>query len=504
MNSTKDKNLTLSKEQWRAANKLLLCQYLILFVLYFSDMLVMGATEGFSLKVTLFIITNIICAIISILAYKPYGDSVMGLRIWAVFGTLPYMLLIFNGTNTLYPDLSLIIITYLIFFNKERFNLVAMVLIVLHIVKVLYWILFSGEPLKEVLIESSSEILFVLLILFSASQAIKNLQAIINSNYAIIEDNAKKSELVATSVQEIVDGVSAKTITLDQAVTTIQNQITKNTQAMSDIAQNSQATADAISTQNRMTQEIQTQIQLMKTQSETVSLATNQISTAIENGFALVDNLNMDTTLVNKYTQDTTQAIMNLEKRVNAVTHITDDILSISNQTNMLALNASIEAARAGEAGRGFSVVADEIRMLSEQTKSSTNKITEIVSELTTVTKDTIASLSASNQSIEKQTEQIEQVNRNYVITSEHIEQLQESVQNMIQAITQVVSSTSHITDNIGQLTTTTQEVTANALEGVESSKYVDTQMQDFMPMIQEVFDKIMTLKEITQNQKDA
>jgi len=68
--------------------------------------------------------------------------------------------------------------------------------------------------------------------------------------------------------------------------------------------------------------------------------------------------------------------------KVNEITDLTGDILSIASQTNLLALNASIEAARAGEAGRGFAVVADEIRMLADSSRATANNIQEISSKV--------------------------------------------------------------------------------------------------------------------------
>ena len=67
-----------------------------------------------------------------------------------------------------------------------------------------------------------------------------------------------------------------------------------------------------------------------------------------------------------------------LDHNAKEVQDIVNIILDIADQTNLLALNAAIEAARAGEAGRGFSIVADEVRKLANQTKSSSNKASEI------------------------------------------------------------------------------------------------------------------------------
>jgi len=185
-----------------------------------------------------------------------------------------------------------------------------------------------------------------------------------------------------------------------------------------------------------------------------------------------------------------------LTNRVEDVSSIVKTILSISEQTNLLALNASIEAAQAGEAGRGFAVVANEIRMLAESTKDSTNKITDIINELKISTEDTLNILDESVHNINAQNEQVNKVHQDFIDTGENMDVLKKLVEQINQDIRTIFSANEKIVDSISQLSAMSEEVTVSSQSGVGISDVIIEKITDFDSNLGVIFEKLNKLQQ--------
>ena len=106
--------------------------------------------------------------------------------------------------------------------------------------------------------------------------------------------------------------------------------------------------------------------------------------------------------------QESAKTVANLGERSDQIGTIIGTIEDIADQTNLLALNAAIEAARAGEQGRGFAVVADEVRVLSERTTRATREISEMIKTIQRETKSAVSAMEQGVHQVESGTSEAE------------------------------------------------------------------------------------------------
>lgn len=271
------------------------------------------------------------------------------------------------------------------------------------------------------------------------------------------------------AAQTIADGNLTKVIEVDgkdeatqllQALATMQTNLRKTIEQIAGSATQLGAAAEELSA---VTEEASRGLQQQNNEIEQAATAVNEMTAAVEevarNAVSTSEASNQSTHAAREGrdqvvktvdaiqtmthdVQNTAHMIEGLAAQGRDIGKVLDVIRAIAEQTNLLALNAAIEAARAGEAGRGFAVVADEVRALAHRTAQSTQEIEKMVAGIQNGTGEAVSSMQQSNQrtqstlemaraagvALEQITQSIHQINeRNLVIASASEEQAQVS-----------------------------------------------------------------------------
>ncbi|WP_077601769.1 methyl-accepting chemotaxis protein [Oceanobacillus sojae] len=249
-------------------------------------------------------------------------------------------------------------------------------------------------------------------------------------------------------------------------------------------------------------EEVSTGVGRVVESSTEVTELVQKMNTQAEVGGQAVSNTLNQMTSIQSSVENTNENISSLLERSKQVSTILNAITDISEQTNLLALNAAIEAARAGEHGKGFAVVADEVRKLAEQSKLSATQIREIITGIQTdvenavekmsqVTSDVNSGLDVSYDAIDKFGE--------IMRSSESIKPQMEEVTSISE---QMAAAVGQLTETVGDLASiarnnaaSSQEVAASSEEQLASMEEISASAKSLSSMAEDLSEKISKYK---------
>lgn len=219
-------------------------------------------------------------------------------------------------------------------------------------------------------------------------------------------------------------------------------------------------------------------------------------------GLEIVKNLEYESKLGIGKISNITSIIKDVNSSADNAQYIIDIINNIAKQTNLLALNASIEAARAGEVGRGFSVVAEEIRKLSEDTSNATNNIQDLIGNIQYKVKDAVDSIEGIGNAVNSQEEAVSKTTEIFNNTSVEIKKLvgylkdvREHANNMEESKEKINSAISEISILSEKTSQSTQEVLACTEEQLASVEEISCQSDESQSLSRKLDEQINMFK---------
>ena len=282
-------------------------------------------------------------------------------------------------------------------------------------------------------------------------------------------NSARKN--VAELVNTLVNGVA-------QMKTAAQNMEATSRQTVEGVLTQQSETTQVASSMNIMTASVQ---EVARTASDTAVAAKNADNEAQSGKQVVTEAMHAIDSLANEV-EKAADTLNNLEADIGNIGAIVDVIRGITEQTNLLALNAAIEAARAGEHGRGFAVVADEVRTLAARTQDSTHEIEEMVGRLQSGASAAVSVMNEGREQAKRSVEKAASAGVALDTITAMISTMDEMSASISSAANQQSASAEDINRgiaNISQVADTTAAGGQEVLAAIDSLSALSNQLQD-------------------------
>lgn len=220
---------------------------------------------------------------------------------------------------------------------------------------------------------------------------------------------------------------------------------------------------------------------------EMTANASHESAASCQQGQSIIIKSNVTITELSEQLVSTSQVVNQLEHNATEINQILSTIQSIAEQTNLLALNAAIEAARAGEQGRGFAVVADEVRVLSRRTQDSTEEIRAMILTLQENSRQAVSNMQSSTEIASQSVQYSEEAQQSLSLITRSISEISDMAMQIASAAEEqravsedISKNTQAINDVSDQLAGQTKEVSTNADQMLSISEHLSQRVSKF------------------------
>jgi methyl-accepting chemotaxis protein len=231
-------------------------------------------------------------------------------------------------------------------------------------------------------------------------------------------------------------------------------------------------------------QEMSSTVQQVSENSNRAAEAARQASETARHGGKIVDETLAKMRMIAESVSNTARKMEELGKSSDQIGRIIGVIDDIADQTNLLALNAAIEAARAGEQGRGFAVVADEVRKLAERTTTATKEIAQMIKNIQDETKTAVGAMEEGNKQVEEGVRSTAQAGDSLKEIIRMAEQVGEMITHIATAATQQSSATEQVNGNMDQIARLVKESAVGAQQSAKACQDLSNLALDLQNMV--------------------
>jgi len=304
------------------------------------------------------------------------------------------------------------------------------------------------------------------------------------------EQSGDAARQIATTIQQVAMGITQQTT----GVTKTSASVEQMNRAIDGVARGAQEQATAISKASQVTSRISTAIEQVANNAQSVTRDSAEAAAHSRNGAVTVQETIAGMEAIRSKVGLSATKVEEMGTRSEEIGAIVETIEDIASQTNLLALNAAIEAARAGEQGKGFAVVADEVRKLAERSSLATKEIAALIKGIQKTVNEAVGAMKASASEVEAGVERANSagvVLEKILVAAESVYKQAEEAGNAASKVSvaaaELVESVDAVSAVIEENTAATEEMAANSSELTQSIENIASVSEENSASVEEV-----------------